>query len=131
MKKRTRNRHVRSVFLQKISLVVFLLFSFALSYAATTDSTRMVNFTVKSESLNNALVKFKDLTGVQILFSEELLGDKKCKDLNLVHVSIDEALGKILEGSGFGFSNVDGVYVVKKLPTNRKQQENPGCLREW
>ena len=70
MKKRTRNRHVRSVFLQKISLVVFLLFSFALSYAATTDSTRMVNFTVKSESLNNALVKFKDLTGVQILFRE-------------------------------------------------------------
>ena len=125
MKKRTRNRHVRSVFLQKISLVVFLLFSFALSYAATTDSTRMVNFTVKSESLNNALVKFKDLTGVQILFSEELLGDKKCKDLNLVHVSIDEALGKILEGSGFGFSNVDGVYVVKKLPDEQKTARKP------
>ena len=75
MKKRTRDRHVRSVFLQKILLVVFLLFSFSLSYAAREDSTKLVNFTVKSESLNNALIKFKDLTGVQILFNEELLGD--------------------------------------------------------
>lgn len=125
MKKRTRNRHVRSVFLQKFLSVVFLLFSFSVSYATTTDSTRMVSFTVKSESLNNALVKFKDLTGVQILFSEELLGDKMCKDLNLVNVSIDEALGKILEGSGFGFSNVDGVYIVKKMPEEQKTARDP------
>ena len=39
MKKRTRDRHVRSVFLQKILLVVFLMFSFSLSYATTEDST--------------------------------------------------------------------------------------------
>ena len=101
MKKRTRDRHVRSVFLQKILLVVFLMFSFSLSYATTEDSTKLVNFTVKSESLNSALIKFKDLTGVQILFNEELLGDKACKDLNLKNVSVDVALGKILEGSGF------------------------------
>ena len=63
MKKRTRDRHVRSVFLQKILLVVFLMFSFSLSYATTEDSTKLVNFTVKSESLNSALIKFKDLTG--------------------------------------------------------------------
>ena len=61
MKKRTRDRHVRSVFLQKILLVVFLMFSFSLSYATTEDSTKLVNFTVKSESLNSALIKFKDL----------------------------------------------------------------------
>lgn len=60
MKKRTRDRHVRSVFLQKILLVVFLMFSFSLSYATTEDSTKLVNFTVKSESLNSALIKFKD-----------------------------------------------------------------------
>lgn len=48
MKKRTRDRHVRSVFLQKILLVVFLMFSFSLSYATTEDSTKLVNFTVKS-----------------------------------------------------------------------------------
>lgn len=125
MKKKTRDWHVRSVFLQKILPVVFLLFSFSVSYAKPTDSTRMVDFSVKSESLNNALVKFKDLTGVQILFSEELLGDKKCKELKLFHVSLDEALEKILEGSGFGFSNVDGVYVVKKLPAEQKTVKNP------
>lgn len=62
---------------------------------------------------------------MQILFSEELLGDKKCKELKLFHVSLDEALEKILEGSGFGFSNVDGVYVVKKLPAEQKTVKNP------
>ena len=125
MKKRTRDRHVRSVFLQKILLVVFLMFSFSLSYAAREDSTKLVNFTVKSESLNNALIKFKDLTGVQILFNEELLGDKACKDLNLVNVTVDVALGKILEGSGFMYSKVDGVYVVKRASEQKDAQVKP------
>ena len=125
MKKRTRDRHVRSVFLQKILLVVFLMFSFSLSYAAREDSTKLVNFTVKSESLNNALIKFKDLTGVQILFNEELLGDKACKDLNMVNVTVDVALGKILEGSGFMYSKVDGVYVVKRVPEQKDTQVKP------
>ena len=125
MKKRTRDRHVRSVFLQKILLVVFLMFSFSLSYAAREDSTKLVNFTVKSESLNNALIKFKDLTGVQILFNEELLGDKACKDLNLVNVTVDVALGKILEGSGFVYSKVDGVYVVKRASEQKDAQVKP------
>ena len=125
MKKRTRDRHVRSVFLQKILLVVFLMFSFSLSYAAREDSTKLVNFTVKSESLNNALIKFKDLTGVQILFNEELLGDKACKDLNLVNVTVDVALGKILEGSGFMYSKVDGVYVVKRVTEQKDAQVKP------
>ena len=125
MKKRTRDRHGRSVFLQKILLVVFLMFSFSLSYATTEDSTKLVNFTVKSESLNSALIKFKDLTGVQILFNEELLGDKACKDLNLKNVSVDVALGKILEGSGFVYSKVDGVYMVKRASEQKDAQAKP------
>ena len=122
MKKRTRDRHVRSVFLQKFLLVAFLMLSFSLSYGAVEDSTRRVSFTVKSQTLNNALIKFKDLTGVQILFNEELLGDKPCQDLDLVNVPVDVALGKILEGSGFVYSKVDGVYIVKKAPEKKEQQ---------
>lgn len=122
MKKRTRDRHVRSVFLQKFLLVAFLMLSFSLSYGAVEDSTRRVSFTVKSQTLNNALIKFKDLTGVQILFNEELLGDKPCQDLDLVNVPVDAALGKILEGSGFVYSKVDGVYIVKKAPEKKEQQ---------
>ena len=125
MKKRTRDRHVRSVFLQKILLVVFLMFSFSLSYAAREDSTKLVNFTVKSESLNNALIKFKDLTGVQILFNEELLGDKACKDLNLVNVNVYVALGKFFEGIGFLYSKVDVVYVVKRVTEHKDAQVKP------
>lgn len=125
MKKRACDRHVRSVFLKNFLLIAFLLFSFSMSYAVTKDSTRMVSFIVKSETLNNALVKFKDLTGVQILFSEELLGDKRCKELDLVNVSIDFALEKILEGSGFVYSNVDGVYIVKKASGGQKSPTRP------
>ena len=120
MKKKTPDRHIQSVFLRKMLLVVHLLFAVTLSHAATEDTTRVVNFTVKSESLNNALIKFKDLTGIEILFNRQLLSDQKCKDLNLVNVTVDVALGKILEGTGFEFSKVDGVYIVKKS-TEKKE----------
>lgn len=39
---------------------------------------------------------------------------KLVRILNLKNVSVDVALGKILEGSGFVYSKVDGVYMVKR-----------------
>ena len=114
MKKKTPDRYILSVFSGKMLLVLPLLFFVSLAHAATEDSTRVVTFSIKAESLNNVLIKFKDQTGVDILFNRQLLGDQKCKELNLVNVSIDVALGKILEGTGFEFSKVDGVYVIKK-----------------
>lgn len=118
MKKKTPDRHVRSVFLQKILLLTYLLCFMSWSYAAAPDSTDVVTFTVKSESLNKALIRFKDLTGVQILFNEQLLGNKACKDIQLTQVPLEAALQKILEGSGFVYTKVDGVYIIKKSPEN-------------
>lgn len=118
MKKKTPDRHVRSVFLQKFLLLTYLLCFMSWSYAAAPDSTDVVTFTVKSESLNKALIRFKDLTGVQILFNEQLLGNKACKDIQLTQVPLEAALQKILEGSGFVYTKVDGVYIIKKSPEN-------------
>ena len=101
MKKKTPDRHIQSVFSRKMLLVLHLLFFVSLAHAATEDSTRVVTFSTKAESLNNVLSKFKDQTGVEILFNRQLLGDQKCKELNLLNVPVDVALVKILEGTGF------------------------------
>lgn len=125
MKKKTPDRHIQSVFSRKMLLVVLLLFSFSLARAATEDSTRLVTFSTKAESLNHVLIKFKDQTGVEILFNRQLLGDQVCKELNLVKVSVDVALGKILEGTGFEFSKVDGVYIIKKKTKEKITRVEP------
>lgn len=125
MKKKTPDRHIQSVFSRKMLLVVLLLFSFSLTRAATEDSTRLVTFSTKAESLNHVLIKFKDQTGVEILFNRQLLGDQVCKELNLVKVSVDVALGKILEGTGFEFSKVDGVYIIKKKTREKMTRVEP------
>ena len=102
-----------------------MLFPFSLVRAATEDSTRLVTFSTKAESLNHVLIKFKDQTGVEILFNRQLLGDQVCKELNLVKVSVDVALGKILEGTGFEFSKVDGVYIIKKKTKEKITRVEP------
>ena len=84
MKKKTPDRHIQSVFSRKMLLVLHLLFFVSLAHAATEDSTRVVTFSTKAESLNNVLIKFKDQTGVEILFNRQLLGDQKCKELFLL-----------------------------------------------
>ena len=124
MKKRTPDRHVRSVFLSKILLVTYLLFFISWSQAATADTIDGVTFVVKSETLNKALIRFKDLTGVQILFNEQLIGNQACRDLNLVNTSVETALEKILEGSGFAYVKIDGVYIIKKISEKQLPQIN-------
>jgi tonB-linked outer membrane protein, susC/ragA family len=128
MKKKTPDRYVLPVFSRKMLLVVLLLFSFSLARAATEDSTRVVTFSTKAEKLNDVLIKFKDQTGVDILFNRQLLGDQMCRELNLVKVSVDVALEKILEGTGFEFSKVDGVYIIKKSTKGKITRVEPRMI---
>lgn len=128
MKKKTPDRYVLPVFSRKMLLVVLLLFSFSLARAATEDSTRVVTFSTKAEKLNDVLIKFKDQTGVDILFNRQLLGDQMCRELNLVKVSVDVALDKILEGTGFEFSKVDGVYIIKKSTKGKITRVEPRMI---
>ena len=114
MKKKAPDRYVLPEFLRKMLTVAHLLFIFSLSYAATDNDTKLVTFAVKSESLNDVLIKFKDQTGIDILFNKQLIGNRKCNDFEVVNQPVEIVLSKILEGTGFEFSKVDGVYVIKK-----------------
>lgn len=105
--------------------VAHLLFIFSLSYAATDNDTKLVTFAVKSESLNDVLIKFKDQTGIDILFNKQLIGNRKCNDFEIVNQPVEIVLSKILEGTGFEFSKVDGVYVIKKA---QKKSYRPQSL---
>ena len=121
MKKKAPDRYFLPEFLRKMLSVIHFLFIFSLSYAATDNDTKLVTFAVKSENLNDVLIKFKDQTGVDILFNKQLIGNRKCNDFEVVNQPVEVVLGKILEGTGFGFSKVDGVYVIKKIAEKNVQ----------
>lgn len=114
MKKKAPDRHALPVFLKKMWISVHLLLVFSLSYAAAQGEAKRVTLNVKSEALNDVLIKLKDQTGIEILFNKQLVGEQKCSDLKLIDCPVDAALAEILGGTGFGFSLVDGVYVIKK-----------------
>ena len=80
MKKKAPDRYVLPEFLRKMLTVAHLLFIFSLSYAATDNDTKLVTFAVKSESLNDVLIKFKDQTGIDILFNKQPYRNRKCND---------------------------------------------------
>lgn len=128
MKKRAPERHVRSGFLQKFLWVTCLLFALSYAQAQQETTTAKVSFTTRSVSLNQALINFKDLTGVQILFNEQLLQGKMCQDFHLVNVPVIKVLEKILEGSGFTCIEIDGVYVIRKIPEKQLQPELPELI---
>ena len=121
MKKKAPDRYFLPEFLRKMLSVIHFLFIFSLSYASTDNDTKLLTFAVKSENLNDVLIKFKDQTGVDILFNKQLIGNRKCNDFEVVNQPVEVVLGKILEGTGFGFSKVDGVYVIKKIAEKNVQ----------
>ncbi len=125
MKKKAPDRYFLPEFLRKMFMVVQLMFIVSLSYAATDNDTKLVTFVVKSENLNDVLIKFKDQTGVDILYNKQLIGDRKCSDFEVVNQPIEVILSKILEGTGFGFSKVDGVYVIKQNTDKTVQPVEP------
>ena len=125
MKKKAPDRYFLPGFLRKMLAAVFLLFIVSLSYAAADNDTKLITFAVKSENLNDVLIKFKDQTGVDILFNKQLIGNRKCNDFEVVNQPIEVVLSKILEGTGFVFSKADGVYVIKKSTEKTVQSVEP------
>ena len=79
MKKKAPDRYFLPEFLRKMLAAVYLLFIVSLSYAAADNDTKLITFAVKSENLNDVLIKFKSLK-VQGLFSRkwtECMSSKK------------------------------------------------------
>ena len=124
MKKKTPDRLLKAVFLKKMLLVVHFLFALSLTYASVDNQATLVTFTAKSESLNDVLIRFKDQAGIDILFNKQLIGNQICKDVNLVKQPVEVVLGRILEGTGFVFSKVDGVYVIKKEAAQQAEPQS-------
>ena len=85
MKKKAPDRYFLPEFLRKMLAAVYLLFIVSLSYAAADNDTKLITFAVKSENLNDVLIKFKDQTGVDILFNKQLIGNRKCNDFEVVN----------------------------------------------
>ena len=125
MKKKAPDRYFLPEFLRKMLAAVYLLFIVSLSYAAADNDTKLITFAVKSENLNDVLIKFKDQTGVDILFNKQLIGNRKCNDFEVVNQPVEVILSKILEGTGFVFSKADGVYVIKKSTEKTVQPVEP------
>lgn len=89
MKKKAPDRYFLPEFLRKMLAAVYLLFIVSLSYAAADNDTKLITFAVKSENLNDVLIKFKDQTGVDILFNKQLIGNRKCNDFEVVNQPVE------------------------------------------
>ncbi|MFR7824284.1 MAG: hypothetical protein ACLU30_14625 [Odoribacter splanchnicus] len=129
MKKKAPDRYFLPGFLRKMLAAVFLLFIVSLSYAAADNDTKLITFAVKSENLNDVLIKFKDQTGVDILFNKQLIGNRECNDFEVVNQPIEVVLGKILEGTGFVFRKRTEYMSSKKYRKNRSVARAPVDFR--
>ena len=74
MKKKAPDRYFLPEFLRKMLAAVYLLFIVSLSYAAADNDTKLITFAVKSENLNDVLIKFKDQTGSIFYLTNNLSG---------------------------------------------------------
>ena len=97
----------------KMRLTLVMLFVFGFSAVA---SSQKVVLDVQNATLNVALNQLKNQTGVRLLFDESKAAQVSCADCRLVNVELQTALDRLLEGTDWGYEEVEGVYVVKQLP---------------
>lgn len=113
----------KTFLVMKLTCVLTLLLTITAS-ASVFSQQEMVTLNVKSSTLSNVLMLIKDQTGVKILYNESALKNVSCKDVALENVFVEEALKQILRNTGFGYSMVDGVFVIKEIiPDDEKEKE--------
>ncbi len=128
MKKNRLDRYVRPVKWKKTLLVMKLICVLTLLLTITASASvfsqqEVVTLNVRSTTLSNVLMLIKDQTGVKILYNESVLRNVSCEDVILNNVMVEEALKQILRNTGFGYSMVDGVFVIKEMkPEDEKKQ---------
>ena len=128
MKKNRLDRYVRPVKWKKTLLVMKLICVLTLLLTITASASvfsqqEVVTLNVRSTTLSNVLMLIKDQTGVKILYNESVLKNVSCEDVILNNVMVEEALKQILRNTGFGYSMVDGVFVIKEMkPEDEKKQ---------
>lgn len=113
----------KTFLVMKLTCVLTLLLTITAS-ASVFSQQEMVTLNVKSSTLSNVLMLIKDQTGVKILYNESALKNVSCKDVALENVLVEEALRQILKSTGFWYSMVDGVFVIKEVtPDDEKEKE--------
>ena len=113
MKKKGRIAHVLARFL--------FLFVLLLCNGKTQAQSNVVNMNYKDASFVEVINAFRQQTGVKFLYNLEKVKNKKCKDLVLTNVPVDQAIGIVLKHFGFTYSMVEGVVVVKEIPESTTQ----------
>ena len=83
-----------------------MLFVFGFSAVA---SSQKVVLDVQNATLNVALNQLKNQTGVRLLFDESKAAQVSCADCRLVNVELQTALDRLLEGTDWGYEEVEGV----------------------
>jgi iron complex outermembrane receptor protein/outer membrane receptor for ferric coprogen and ferric-rhodotorulic acid len=93
----------------------------AQSRASETSSITQV-FSIAAQPLDSALTRFADQAGLRLIFNSDEVSGMSSLGLNGSY-TLDEALGHLLKGSGFGYE-----FVNDKTLTLRKLSTAPGSL---
>ena len=106
--------------MKKKGRIMQVLASFLFLFVLLTCHTNLkaqgkaVNMNYKEVSFVEAINSFRQQTGVKFLYNLEKVKDKRCKDLVLKNVPVNEAIETVLKHFGLTYSMVEGVVVVKE-----------------
>lgn len=104
----------RKIFLSmKLCTLFVLLLTFS-GLASVYSQPGTVTLKVTSDNLSDALIQLKDVTGIQIIYNEDLLGKIKCEKLSFNQQKVKSAIDQLLKNSGFYCEQINQVYIIKK-----------------
>lgn len=83
---------------------------------ALAQDNKAIHFDISAQPLSSALLILSETSGMKIMFKEDLVRDLKAQPLR-GNYTPDEALSKLLTGSGLNYSHTaPDAVVLKKLP---------------
>src|SRR3989339_1404951 len=106
-----------------LAIVSFLMLGSNVLAAGVLTQARPITVTIKKTTLNNVLNQIKDQSGVKILFNVNSVKNIECEEITFKNTPVEEALKTALEGTGFGYQEVDGVVVIKEVPQPQEPQK--------
>lgn len=123
MKKKLPDRWETSPFWKKQTIfpIFVFFFFFLLSFPASAHLSlqETVTLRMKAVTLNKVMSQIKKQAGVKILYNVDLLEKVVCEEVNLDDSSVEEALRKVLEGTGFDYVVESDAVVIRE----QKQQQ--------
>ncbi len=97
-------------------LIIFMLLM-TCNVIATTQAAPggLVNIAFNNIDIDKVLKQISIQTGSRFLYHNELLKEKGGVTIHADNISVEEALGRILHGSGITYTIVDSVYVLSPV----------------